>query len=145
MLASMVLPWEQHTYRNPHGRGIRRPVFGTHIPQYRTSAGYFDDQVLSQVTRLKRAWPELFTRVECAVEDVPPSDPLAWEEFRVKLSQSFPAEHGVPARIALYRRPIESRARDRIDLQLLIRMEIVRQLASLYGMNPENIDPNWQG
>ncbi|MFD0704860.1 metallopeptidase family protein [Alloscardovia venturai] len=137
------LPWERPTYRNRHGRGIRRPVFGNQLPFYRTDSGYFDEQVAAQVARIKSAWPELFTNVECAVEDVPPSSPLAWENFSVKLSQSFEASHGISARIALYRKPLEFRAHNRIELQLIIRKEIIRQLAHLSGLNPEYIDPSW--
>ncbi|WP_018143554.1 metallopeptidase family protein [Alloscardovia criceti] len=138
------LPWDKRIYRNRHGRGLRQPVFGTHLPLYRTSAGYFDKQVLAQITRLKRAWPQLFTHVECAVEDVPPSDPLSWEDYRVHLSQSFPSRHGIPARIALYRKPIEFRARNRTELDILIRDEIVRQLSELSGLPPQSIEPDWQ-
>ncbi|WP_418968711.1 metallopeptidase family protein [Alloscardovia omnicolens] len=137
------LPWAQPTYRNRHGRGLRRPVFGTSIPHERTASGRFDTAVAVQMARLKRAWPNLFHRLECAVEDVPPSSPLAWEEYTVPLSQHFPARHGIPARIALYRKPIELRAHNRTDLQFIIRYEIVRQLAALYGLTPHSIDPSW--
>lgn len=135
-------PWTQPIYRNRHGRGLRRPVF-TSLPHDRTSSGLFDAMVSAQVSRLKRAWPHLLNTIEFAVEDVPPSDPLAWEEYKVVLSQNFPARHGIPARIALYRRPIEFRASTRTDMQIIIRYEIVAQLADLYGMSPRSIDPSW--
>ncbi|TCD54610.1 metallopeptidase family protein [Alloscardovia theropitheci] len=137
------LPWDNSTYRNRHGRGIRRPVFGARLPRYRTATGYFDNQVLAQVERLKRAWPSLLNRVEFAVEDVPPSHPLAWEHYSVALSQNFPAAHGIPARIALYRKPIEARAHHKLELQLIIREQIVQQLSNLYGLSPKSIDPTW--
>lgn len=146
MLETMEeLPWEAHSYRNRHGRGIRRPPFGLKLPTYRTASGNFDNQITLVVSRLKRYKPELFHNVECAVEDVPPSQPLAWEDNHVSLSQGFRAIHGIPARIALYRKPIELRSHDRIELYFIIRHEIIRQLAYLHEINPEDIDPSWQG
>ena len=146
MLKSMTnAPWDNKRYRDRHGRGLRQPLFGARLPHYRTASGYFDNQVIAQVNRIKRAWPHLVNRVEFAVEDVPPSSPLAWEEYSVSLSQNFLASHGIPARIALYRKPIEVRAHSRLELQFIIRDEIVRQLSSLYGIAPDTIDPSWSG
>lgn len=39
--------------------------------------------------------------------------------------------------------PLQSLARDRADLQMLIRDEIVARIADLYGRHPEEIDPDW--
>ena len=138
-----VLPWERKIYRDRHGRGARQAMFGIRMPRYRTKSGMFDGMVVAQMKRLNAAWPQLLANVECAVEDVPPSDPVSWETKRAFLSQSFPANHGIPARIVLYRRPIEQRALGRTDLQLLIRDELVSCLADLTGKHPEDIDPDW--
>ncbi|MBT1176308.1 MULTISPECIES: metallopeptidase family protein [Bifidobacterium] len=138
-----VLPWERKIYRNRHGRGSRQAMFGIRMPRYRTKSGTFDGMVVAQLKRLNAAWPELLKNVECAVEDVPPSGPVSWETKRAFLSQGFPAEHGSPARIVLYRKPIEQRSRDRLDMQFLIRDEIVARLADLTGRHPEDIDPDW--
>ena len=138
-----ALPWDRKVYRNRHGRGVRRPTFGLRLPRYRTHSGFFDSLVVAQLRRLQAAWPQLLANIECAVEDVPPSEPLSWEERKSPRSQSFPASHGVPARIVLYRRPIEQRARNRIDLQFMIRDEIVYCLADLTGQPPEDIDPEF--
>ena len=46
-------------------------------------------------------------------------------------------------RIVLYRMPLQSHARSRMDLQLAIRDEVVLRLAELYGRRPEEIDPDW--
>ncbi|PJM75005.1 metallopeptidase family protein [Bifidobacterium simiarum] len=138
-----ALPWERKVYRNKHGRGLRQATFGIRLPRYRTKSGAFDGMVVAQLKRLNAAWPELLRDVQCAVEDVPASAPVSWESRRVALSQSFPANHGIPARIVLYRKPIEQRARDRIDMQFIIRDEIVARLADLTGKHPEDIDPDW--
>jgi hypothetical protein len=118
-------------------------MFGARIPRYRTKAGRFDGAVVAQLKRLHQAWPQLIESIQCAVEDVPPSDPLPWEDNSVARSRAFPAEHGQPARIVVYRRPIESMARDTFDLQLILRDEIVSRLADLSGKHPEDIDPGW--
>jgi hypothetical protein len=135
------LPWDEKIYRNPHGRGLRQPSFGWQPPYYATSAGIFEQAALSQIKRLQLAWPELFKNLECAIDDVPPSDPAPWEEKKVVRSRLFPSTHGTPARIVIYRRPLQTRANSLIELQLLIRDELVIQLANLTGKNPEDIDP----
>ncbi|MCI1902112.1 MAG: metallopeptidase family protein [Bifidobacteriaceae bacterium] len=137
------LPWQRRVYRDPHGRGMRQPLFGARIPRYRTKAGQFDGAVVSQLKRLHQAWPQLIESIQCAVEDVPPSDPLPWEDREVTRSRAFPAEHDQPARIVMYRRPLESIARDGVDLQLLIRDEMVARLSDISGKRPEEIDPDW--
>lgn len=71
------------------------------------------------------------------------SDPAPWEATPRLGSQSFPAEHGIPPRIVLYRMPLQSHARSRMDLQFAIRDEVVLRLAELYGRRPEEIDPDW--
>lgn len=130
-------------YRNRHGRGSRTPMFGTRLPRYRTRSGMFDDMVAAQIRRLNGAWPQLIRPVQFAVEDVPPSEPAPWEPEPSLSSQCFPASHGIPARIVLYRMPIQSKAQDRVDLQLIIRDEVVLRLAELYGRRPEELDPDW--
>ncbi len=137
------MPWETPIYRNRHGRGTRTPMFGTRLPRYRTRSGMFDDMLVAQVRRLNGAWPELIAPVQFAVEDVPPSDPAPWEDVPHLGSQSFPAGHGIPPRIVLYRMPLQSHARNRMDLQFAIRDEVVSRLAEIYGRRPEEIDPDW--
>ena len=115
-------PWEEKTYRNRHGRGVRTPPFGRRLPRYRTRSGMFDDMAIAQIRRLNDAWPQLLEPLQFAVEDVPPSS---------------------PARVVLYRMPLQSHARSRMDLQLAIRDELVLRIAELYGRRPEEIDPQW--
>lgn len=103
----------------------------------------FDDMVASQLRRLHGAWPQLVQPVQFAVEDVPASDPAPWQADPDLCSQCFPAGRGTPARIVLYRMPIQMHARTRMDLQFAIRDELVSRLAELYGRRPEEIDPDW--
>ncbi|MCI1831370.1 MAG: metallopeptidase family protein [Bifidobacterium sp.] len=138
-------PWKLHVYRNRHGRGTRTPMFGVRLPRYRTKSGIFDDMVAAQIRRLNEAWPQLTGPVQFAVEDVPPSQPAPWETDSNTSSQCFGAGHGTPARIVLYRLPIQMQVTDRLELQWAIRDEIVERLAQLYGRRPEEIDPDWGG
>lgn len=84
-------------------------MFGTRLPRYRTRTGMFDDMVAAQVRRLGQAWPELIRPLQFAVEDVPPSDPTPWQTEPNMTSQCFPASHGIPARVVLYRMLVADR------------------------------------
>ena len=119
-------------------------MFGTRLPRYRTRSGMFDDLVASHIRRLGEAWPELVRPVQFAVEDVPPSDPAPWELEPSVYSRLFPSAHGTPARIVLYRMPLQSRTRGRDELQWAIRDELVIRLSELYGRRPEELDPDFR-
>ncbi|MDN6484815.1 MAG: metallopeptidase family protein [Bifidobacterium mongoliense] len=136
-------PWQTRVYRHRHGRGVRTPMFGSRLPRYRTRGGMFDDMVASQLRRLSQAWPDLVAPVQFAVEDVPPSQPAPWEDSPSLDSQSFPAGRGLPARVVLYRLPLQMHAGARANLQWAIRDELVSRIAELYGRRPEEIDPDW--
>lgn len=118
-------------------------MFGTRLPRYRTSGGMFDDMVAAQIRRLSEGWPDLVKPVQFAVEDVPPSQPAPWEDNPSLDSQCFPAGQGLPARIVLYRLPLQMHSESRMELQWAIRDELVSRLAELYGRRPEEIDPDW--
>ncbi|MCI1673784.1 MAG: metallopeptidase family protein [Bifidobacterium tibiigranuli] len=137
------VPWQTHVYRNRHGRGVRTPMFGVRLPQYRTKSGLFDDIVASQIRRLSSAWPQLVKPVQFAVEDVPPVQDDVWQDTSSTTSRSFPAQHGVPARIVLYRMALQMQVTTRMELQWAIRDELVSRIAELYGRRPEEIDPDW--
>lgn len=137
------VPWQAHVYRNRHGRGLRTPMFGVRLPRYRTKSGLFDDIVAAQIRRLSAAWPQLVKPVQFAVEDVPPVQSDVWQDASSTTSRGFPAQHGVPARIVLYRMPLQMQVTNRMELQWAIRDELVSQIAELYGRRPEEIDPDW--
>ncbi len=118
-------------------------MFGVRLPRYRTRSGMFDDMAAAQIRRLHDAWPELVDPVQFAVEDVPPSTPAPWEDEPDLMSRCFAAGRGTPARIVLYRLPLQTHNPDREDLQWAIRDELVSRLAELAGRRPEEIDPDW--
>jgi predicted Zn-dependent protease with MMP-like domain len=117
------------------------------VPLARTRAEIFDDLVLDTVESLERRYSQELAGVEFAVEEVPPDlnvyDTDVLEDGEVPLARLLPAQPGqvdMPARIVLYRRPLEFRALDREDLADLVHDVIVEQVANLLGVDPEDIE-----
>ncbi len=131
--------------RDRRGRGLRGPLLPPSAPASRTRAEKFDDVVVDVVERVEHSWAKQLRGTEFAVEDVPPSDPAPWEAGGVPLGRCFPAESGQPARIVVYRRPVEARAFDAEDLEDLVRDVVVEQVAHLLARTPEEIDPRYSG
>lgn len=131
--------------RDRRGRGPRGPLLPPSLPGYRTRAERFDDLVLSAVERLERRWERQLEGTEFAVEDVPPSQPAPWEHGGVPLGRCFPADAGMPARVVVYRRPVETRATDDGELADLVRDVLVEQVAHLLARSPEDVDPGYRG
>jgi predicted Zn-dependent protease with MMP-like domain len=129
--------------RDRHGRGLRGPLLPRDVPAWRSRAERFDDYVLDAVERLEPRWGRELDGVELAVEDVPPDDPAPWEHGDVPLGRFFPAQGSLPARIVVYRRPVETRAPDSHDLPALVHDVVVEQVAQLLGLAPEQIDPRY--
>jgi predicted Zn-dependent protease with MMP-like domain len=130
--------------RDRRGRGVRGPLLPHDLPAYRTRAERFDDAVLDAVERLERRWARQLEGTEFAVEDVPPSRPAPWEHGGVPLGRYFPADAGLPPRIVVYRRPIETRALDDADLAALVHDVVVEQVAHLLARAPEDVDPGYR-
>ncbi|WP_342803894.1 metallopeptidase family protein [Luteipulveratus flavus] len=99
----------------------------------------FDELVLDAADRLEHRLGTSLEHVELAVEDVPPSDPASWEES-VPLGRLFPAENRSPARVVVYRRPVESRAEGARDLAELVDKVVTEQVAGLLGIPPEDLE-----
>jgi len=114
------------------------------LPAHRTRAEIFDDHVLTAVERLEQRWASQLEGTEFAVEEVPPSHPAPWEHDGVPLGRYFPPDAGLPARIVVYRRPVETRAVDEADLADLVRDVLVEQVAHLLARSPEDIDPGYR-
>lgn len=130
--------------RDRRGRGPRGPLLPAGIPAFRTRAQRFDHLVLEAVERLEKRWARQLDGTEFAVEDVPPSNPAPWEHGGVPLGRYFPADAGLPARIVVYRRPVETRAVDAADLEDLVRDVVVEQVAHLLARSPDEVDPDYR-
>lgn len=103
----------------------------------------FDDLVISHVSRLEHSWGRPFPAVEFAVEDVPPSDPAPWEHSEVPLGRLFGGDGRTPARIVIYRRPVETRVEGTRELSSLVGEVVTEQVSALLGVAPEEIDPGY--
>ncbi|MCW2600322.1 MAG: hypothetical protein JWM02_2151 [Frankiales bacterium] len=126
-------------------------VAGTevHVPLARTRSERFDDLVRDAISDLERRWSAELEGVEFAVEDVPPPG-SGWDEGvvadetaggPVPLGRLLAADVTSPARVVVYRRPLEARASDRGDLSDLVHEVVVDQVAQLLGLDPDVIDP----
>lgn len=129
-------------HRDRRGRGIRGPLAWPPVPAMRARSAQFDDAVLDAMERIERRLGGPVENLQVAVELVPPSDPNPWEEQRVPLTRYFPAEPGLPGKIVLYRRPIETGLDDPLDLPVVVHDLIVEQVATALGVEPRFIDPD---
>lgn len=91
------------------------------------------------IDRLTPRFPEL-RDVEFGTEEVPvlPDD---WSDEPVPFGSLTPAASGRPARIVLFRRPIELRAPTRVERTALVREVVAEHVADLLGRDPSEVDP----
>ncbi|WP_343035802.1 metallopeptidase family protein [Isoptericola sediminis] len=139
---NLTAPGSGPRRRDRRGRGPRGPLIPADLPAHRSRAERFDDAVLASLESIERRWPAV-AGAELGVEDVPPSDPAPWESSGVPLGRVFPAASGRPARIVIYRRPVETRSTDPEDLAELVHDVVVEQVAHLLARTPEEIDPRF--
>jgi hypothetical protein len=101
--------------------------------------------VLEAVERLEADWEESLRGIEFAVEDVPPPpvDGPTRSTEPVPLGLSLPAESGRPARVVVYRRPVEARVSGARARGALVHDVVVEQVAELLGLEPETVDPDY--
>ncbi len=116
---------------------MRGPVAPPQVPLSLSRAESFRDLVQDSVERLERRWPQL-AEVDFLVMEVP--DPRA---DSVPLGSALPAGKDRPARVVVYRRPIEIRTKNRDERALLIHEVVVEQVADLLGLSPESVDPRY--
>ncbi len=123
--------------RDRHGRGLRGPLAWPPVPVMVSRRDRFDDLVLDAAETVEERLGHPLG-AELAVEEVPPSDPAPWEHG-VPLGRLFPAERGLPARLVVYRRPVEQRAPDEADLAAIIYEVVAEQVARMLGRDPDDL------
>ncbi|AYA27167.1 MULTISPECIES: metallopeptidase family protein [Rhodococcus] len=138
------------------GRGIRGPLFPQSLPAWKTRAEKFDLLVLGAFAPIDARWHDRLTKLDIAVDEVPKirardPDSVNWPDEvvadgPVPLSRLVPAgidRRGAAtrARIVLFRRPLEVRAKDPDDLTDLVHDVLVHQVATYLGVEPEVVDP----
>jgi predicted Zn-dependent protease with MMP-like domain len=135
---------------------LRGPLYPATLPVARSRAEKFDALVLEALEPIEQRWRAELSQLDVAVDDVPEIDPSgdddeSWsgelvDDSSIPLARLSPAgvdRRGLPtrARIVLYRRPLETRARDGADLADLVHEVLVEQVASYLGLDPDVIDP----
>ncbi len=136
--------------RDRHGRGLRGPLAQANpftgapvkLPQRRTGAERFADDLREAIARTAEVCPQALTGVEIGFEDVPLASPQ-WRPDRVPLAAAIPAQAGRPAQIVLFRRPLEHRADSPGELRRLVRRALVEQLSALTGIGLDELDPGY--
>lgn len=100
----------------------------------------FDELVISLVERLARRWESELEDVDFGTEDVP-QIPDEWGDEPVPFGSTVPARAGQPARIVVFRRPVELRAATRAERTALVNEVLIEHIAELLGRDPSEIDP----
>ncbi len=139
--------------RDRHGRGLRGPLYPASLPAAASRAERFDALVLDALEPIEARWRDQLTKLDVAVDDVPEvrkgtraiQAEGVLQDGAVPLSRLVPAgvdRAGLPtrARIVLYRRPLEARAKDPGELAELVHDVLVEQVAGYLGVEPDIIE-----
>ncbi|MET7295991.1 metallopeptidase family protein [Streptomyces griseoloalbus] len=124
---------------------MRGPIAPPQVPLAASRAQTFADLVQDSVERLERRWPQL-ADIDFLVLDVPRLDGAAgrgWSDETVPLGGTVAAREGRPARVVIYRRPVEIRTKGRDERAALVHEVVVEQVADLLGLTPETVDPRY--
>lgn len=113
--------------------------------------------VLEAYEPIERQWQQRLTALDVAVDEIPriaakDPDSVQWPpevvaDGPIALARLIPAGvdvrgNSTRARIVLFRKPIERRAKDSIDLTDLLHDILVAQVATYLGVEPSVIDPS---
>lgn len=141
--------------RDRRGRGLRGLLYPASTPAFTTRAEKFDAMVLEALEPIEHRWGAELADLDLAVDDVPEvtetsPDDVVWgagvlADVGVPLAQLVPAgvdPEGLPsrARIVLYRRPLEARARGGADLADLLHEVLIEQVAEYLNVEPDAIN-----
>ncbi|WP_022910832.1 metallopeptidase family protein [Aestuariimicrobium kwangyangense] len=142
-------------HRDRHDRGMRGPLvpLAAEPPTRRaahevraaflahrnpTAAAWFNECLTASLARIGSLQPGLLDHIEVGVEEVPT---VREHDTRVPLAAAMEASATQPARVVVYRRPLEQRSTGRRHLRRLVHRTVVEQLAALTARNPRDIDP----
>lgn len=138
------------------GRAMRGPLLPPTVPGWRSRAERFDMAVLEAYEPIERRWQERVATLDVAVDEIPriaPKDPdsVQWPpevvaDGPIALARLIAAGvdvrgNATRARIVLFRKPIERRAKDAVELTELLHELLVAQVATYLGVEPSVIDP----
>ncbi len=92
------------------------------------------------VDRLAARWEKELHDVEFGTEDVPQL-PDSWHDEPVPLGSLVHATAQAPTRIVVFRRPVELRAKTRLERAALVNEVLVEHVAQLLGREAGEVDP----
>ncbi len=136
---------------------MRGPLLPSTVPGWRSRAERFDMAVLEAYEPIERRWQDRVNALDVAVDEIPrmaPKDPesVQWPpevvaDGPIALARLIPAGvdvrgNSTRARIVLFRKPIERRAKDTVELAELLHELLVAQVATYLGVEPSVIDPS---
>ncbi|MBS9534883.1 metallopeptidase family protein [Mycobacterium sp. M1] len=142
--------------RYRRGRDARGPLLPPTVPGWRTRAERFDMAVLEAYEPIEQRWRQRLSALDVAVDEIPriaakDPDSVQWPpeviaDGPIPLARLIPAGvdvRGNPtrARILLFRKPIEQRANDSMELEDLLHEILVAQVATYLDVEPSVIDP----
>ncbi|GAS91781.1 metallopeptidase family protein [Mycolicibacterium brisbanense] len=148
---------QRNLWRSRRGRDVRGPLLPRSVPGWRSRAERFDMAVLEAYEPIERRWASRVSVLDIAVDEIPrmsPRDPetVQWPpeviaDGPIALARLIPAGVDVRgnttrARIVLFRKPIERRAKSADDLAELLHEILVAQVATYLGVEPSVIDPS---
>jgi predicted Zn-dependent protease with MMP-like domain len=137
-------------------RDMRGPLLPPTVPGWRSRAERFDMAVLEAYEPIERRWHQLLSGLDVAVDEIPrisarDPDSVQWPpevvaDGPIALARLMPAGVDVRgnttrARIVLFRKPIERRAQDTVELAELLHEILVVQVATYLDVEPSDIDP----
>lgn len=155
MTPTRLIRARRRRHRDRRGHGLRGMLYPIELPAARSRSERFDAIVLGALEPIDERWHVQLGRLDIAVDEVPEvSDvnpaTVVWgpdivEDGKVPLARLVPAgvdRRGLPtrARIVLYRRPLESRAQDGLDLADLVHDVLIEQIAAYLGVDPESVE-----
>jgi predicted Zn-dependent protease with MMP-like domain len=135
---------------------MRGPLLPPTVPGWRSRAERFDMAVLEAYEPIEQRWADRVSALDVAVDEIPritAKDPesVQWPpevvaDGPIALARLIPAGvdvrgNSTRARIVLFRKPIERRAKDSDELADLLHELLVAQVASYLGVEPSVIDP----
>lgn len=135
-------------HRDRRGRGLRGPLFPQNLPAASSRSERFDTLVLDALEPIERRWRAQIAELDIAVDEVPEPTPPettgVLTDRDVPLARLVPAgvdRDGIPtkARVVLYRRPLEARAKEPAELAELITEMLVEQIAMYLGIDPDSV------
>ena len=144
-----VGPVGRRVRRDRHNRGLRGPLVPHNVPLHESRREIFNGLVKTAIEEIdERIGSRIkgsLTSIEFSVEQIPNAVELKHRKTSVPLGRSESSSPTKPARVVLYRRPIELRGTDDESLERIIRDVLAEHIGQLVGMNPNDVDPDYRG